>query len=177
MYTVEKSVISAILDYADKLQRKNTDGFKTEEKDGRDIVTDADKQIENFCISLIKKRFPNDGVISEESFADTVLPNKGRFWIIDPLDGTWNFACGIPAFAIQIAFAVDGEIVLSAINVPFGLHGREKYFAQKGEGAYMNGKRIFAKKQTEIKRAIVAVSDLSWNTYSAHVSYPNLLSH
>lgn len=167
MYDSEKQVISTILDYADKVQREYLNNFIIEIKDERDVVTDIDKTIEQFCIELIKKHFPNDEIISEESFNNKPLPQSGRYWVIDPLDGTWNYANDIPSFAIQLAFVVDSEVTLSAINIPFGCSGREIYFSEKGHGAYLNGKRIYAKRQSRLNQTIVAVSDFSWNSNSA----------
>lgn len=162
MFYREKNIINSMLDYADAIQRECINSFKIETKDGRDIVTDVDKQIENFCLSLIRQNFHDDDIISEETLSKTNLPQKGRFWIIDPLDGTWNFANRIPEFALQVAFVVDGEVTLSAINIPFSISGREKYFAEKGAGAYLNEKRIYVKTQIDLKRSIIAVSDFSW---------------
>lgn len=167
IYENEKKVIFTIMDYADKVQRERLNTFTVETKNGRDIVTDVDKQIENFCLSLITKSFPEDDIISEESLNDKPLPELGRYWVIDPLDGTWNFANGIPAFAIQVAFVVDNEVTLSAINIPFGLSGRETYFAEKGKGAYLNGNRIYSMKQTQLMRTVIAVSDFSWGKNTA----------
>lgn len=167
MYDSEKQVITSILDYADKVQREYLNNFIIEIKDERDVVTDIDKTIEQFCIELIKKHFPNDEIISEESFNNKPLPQSGRYWVIDPLDGTWNYANDIPSFAIQLAFVVDSEVTLSAINIPFGLSGREIYFAEKDCGAFLNGKRIYAKLQSRLNQTIIAVSDFSWNCNSA----------
>lgn len=175
MYDNEKTVIYTILDFADKVQRKCLNSFVIETKDERDVVTDVDKTIEQFCIEIIKKHFPNDEIISEETFNDKPLPKSGRYWIIDPLDGTWNYANKIPSFAIQLAFVNNDEVTLSAINIPFGLFGRETYFAEKGNGVYLNGKRIYAKKQAILNRTVVAVSDFSWNSNYAFTE-TNILS-
>lgn len=177
-YENEKRVINAIVDYADKIQRESLNTFTVETKNGRDIVTNVDKQIEDFCLSLIRKHFPTDDIISEESLSDKPLPATGRYWVIDPLDGTWNFANGIPAFAIQVAFVVDNEVTLSAIDIPFGLLGREIYFAERNQGSFLNGTRIFAKTQTEITRTVIAVSDFSWgkNTTLNETAILNSLS-
>lgn len=166
MFESEKKVINSILDYADKVQRSNLNDYVVESKDERDIVTNIDKRIEKYCIGLIKMHFPNDKIVSEEFFSEEFLPNAGRFWVLDPLDGTWNYANGIPTFAVQIAFAIDGDIILSAINIPFGLSGREIYFAEKDNGAYLNGKKIYADSSKNFKQAIVAVSDFSWENSS-----------
>ena len=159
MYDSEKQVITSILDYADKVQREYLNNFIIEIKDERDVVTDIDKTIEQFCIELIKKHFPNDEIISEESFNNKPLPQSGRYWVIDPLDGTWNYANDILSFAIQLAFVVDSEVMLSAINIPFGCSGREIYFSEKGHGAYLNGKRIYAKRQSRLNQTIVDGSE------------------
>jgi len=101
------------------------------------IVTKADLIAEKIIISEIKKRYPDHGIIAEES--GRWHEDAEYVWIIDPIDGTLNFATGIPLFGTMVALAHKGQVILSAIYLPTT---SELFFAKKGKGAYLNGKRI-----------------------------------
>jgi myo-inositol-1(or 4)-monophosphatase len=101
------------------------------------LVTPADKKAEDIIISLIKKNFPGHHILSEESGDNG--KKSDYFWIIDPLDGTTNFSFHFPAFAVSIAVAFRGEIVVGAIYIPLL---NEMFVAEKDKGAYMNGQKI-----------------------------------
>ncbi len=97
----------------------------------------ADLASNAFITESIKREFPNDGIISEETGESNV--EAEYIWIIDPLDGTLNFAKGIPAYTVLIARARAGIVELAVIYDP--IHD-ELCFAKKGEGAYLNGTKI-----------------------------------
>jgi myo-inositol-1(or 4)-monophosphatase len=105
---------------------------------GRDnIVTDVDRKAEAMIIKDILKAFPGHSILSEES-----PPRRGisRYrWIIDPLDGTTNFAHAFPFFCVSIAVEAAGRIVLGAVYDPMR---KELFLAEKGRGSYLDGKRI-----------------------------------
>lgn len=105
--------------------------------DKKQIVTKADLESEAYIIKTIKKTFPNHGFIAEESGKEN--NEKNGIWIIDPIDGTSNFSQNIPLFAIIIGFAWKGEITHSCHYFP---KLNELYYAQKGEGAFLNNKKI-----------------------------------
>ena len=102
-----------------------------------DIVTDVDKKSERMIIDIIRSRFPGHSILSEERGAvDNHSPYK---WIIDPLDGTTNFAHAFPFFSVSIALEESGRIIAGVIYDPM----REELFsAEAGKGAYLNNKRI-----------------------------------
>ena len=106
-------------------------------KDALDVVTQADLASNNFIIESIKRDFPNDGIISEETGESNI--EAEHVWIIDPLDGTLNFSKSIPAYTVLIARARKGVVELAVIYDP--IHD-ELCFAERGEGAYLNGVRI-----------------------------------
>ncbi|MBV9349429.1 MAG: inositol monophosphatase [Patescibacteria group bacterium] len=113
-----------------------------------DVVTKADLSTEKFIISAIRKAYPIHGIIAEESGK----ANEGAeyVWYIDPIDGTENFSRGIPLFAVMIALARRGRIILSAIYIPVN---KELFFAKAGKGAYLNGKRIHCSTKKDFKRS------------------------
>lgn len=114
------------------------------------IVTDVDEKAEDLIIKNLKKPFPDYGILSEERPEE----KKGQIkWIIDPLDGTTNFAHKFPFFAVSIALKKKGVVVLGVVYDP--MH-EELFTAEKGKGAYLNKKRIHVSKVKNIKRAFLA---------------------
>lgn len=106
-------------------------------KKGRiDLVTAADLAVEQMFRDLIAARFPTHGVLGEEAAAGT-RPGDGRFrWIIDPVDGTTNFAHGLALFCVSIALEIDGRVELGVVYDPVS---NELFTAERGGGARLNG--------------------------------------
>jgi myo-inositol-1(or 4)-monophosphatase len=104
-----------------------------------DLVTEADLASEKFIIEKIKSYYPNHSILAEES-GEAVLIGESKWkWIIDPLDGTTNFAHGYPCFCVTLAVEHDGEIV---IGVTYDPTRDELFVAEKGSGATLNNKKI-----------------------------------
>lgn len=119
-----------------------------------DVVTAVDTGVEQFVIDEIHRNYPKDTILSEESH-----PTEGlgkRTWVLDPIDGTWNFMGGSPLFGFQGAFCVDGKPVAAVIILPML---REEYYAIKGKGAYCNGKKITVSPKENLHQTIVSFSD------------------
>lgn len=115
------------------------------------IVTEADQFSENLIIGAIKHRFPEHGILSEESPA---IAGTGKIrWIIDPLDGTTNYAHGYPVFCVSIALESDGKIILGVIYDPMR---EEMFVATRGEGSYMNDKKIKVSNHDDISKCLLA---------------------
>ncbi|NLB35241.1 MAG: inositol monophosphatase [Elusimicrobia bacterium] len=103
-----------------------------------DLVTEMDKKSEDLILDYINKNFPDDNVLSEEDGASGT--GGGNRWIVDPLDGTTNYAHGFPFFATSIAVeSRDKEIIAAAVCAPYM---NELYTASLGGGAFLNGKEI-----------------------------------
>ncbi len=109
---------------------------KIKVKGDRDLVTDIDLAAEAAVKKEIIRKFPEDNIISEEN---PVKKISDFSWIIDPLDGTHNYIHNINVFGVSIAVAYKSMVVVGVIDMP---RDKEFYFAQKGKGAYCNGKRI-----------------------------------
>ena len=103
-----------------------------------DFVTSSDKRTEKTIIEELQKAHSNYGIITEESGIINKSNIKNR-WIIDPIDGTMNFLNGIPHFAISIAYEEDSEIKCGVIFDPIK---NEMFYAEKGNGAFLNNSRI-----------------------------------
>jgi myo-inositol-1(or 4)-monophosphatase len=102
-----------------------------------DIVTDVDKESERLVIATIREKFPDHQILGEESGAH--ISNSLKRWIIDPLDGTTNFAHGYPFFSVSIGFEDSGEMAFGVVYNPIS---DELFWAQKGKGAYLNDAKI-----------------------------------
>ena len=116
-----------------------------------DLVTEADRMSEDLILSEIGRRYPDHGVLSEES-KEKDGPSAMR-WIVDPLDGTTNYAHGFPFFCVSIALEKDGEIVLGVVYDPM----RDDLFeASLGGGAHLNGKKLQVSSVSDLSRGLLA---------------------
>ncbi len=106
-------------------------------KKWRNLVTKADLESEKKIISTIKKGFPSHGILSEESGHEK--SSSDYLWVIDPLDGTHNFLKGLELFCVSIAVSYKKNVIMGAAFDPMRNH---LYFAERGKGAFLNGKRI-----------------------------------
>ena len=123
--------------------------FDIREKVDKSPVTEADIAIERMIRDGLGERFPDDAVLGEESGLEG---SGSRRWIVDPIDGTRNFADGIQVWATLIALAVDEEPVLGVVSAPaLG----ERYEAARGTGAWMNGEPIHVSRADRLERAFV----------------------
>lgn len=112
--------------------------FKVSEKAGvNNLVTEADVAAEKAIVSTIKKEFPDHTILGEEGGEQKTLSEYK--WIIDPIDGTVNFANGIPICCVSVALEKKGEIIMGAVFNPIM---NEFFFAEKGNGAFLNDKQI-----------------------------------
>lgn len=116
-----------------------------------DLVTEVDELSEKLILSSIKENYPDHGILSEES--DYIEKNSDYLWIIDPLDGTTNYAQGLPIFAVSIALEFRGEVVLGVVYQPIL---DEMFSAVKGKGAYLNGKIISIGSKDSLRQSVLA---------------------
>ncbi|MEE9191954.1 MAG: inositol monophosphatase [Candidatus Aerophobetes bacterium] len=106
------------------------------------LVTDVDIEAEKEMIKLIHRECPHHDIVGEEGTAER---KKSHYrWLIDPLDGTHNYIRGIPIFGVSVALEYKDEVVLGVINLPYF---NELFRAEKGNGALLNGERIFVSKR------------------------------
>jgi len=114
------------------------------------LLTIADTEAERKIVSFIKEKFPTHNFFGEEyKYPKT---DSDYCWIIDPLDGTNNFALGFPIFCSSIALTYKGQLIVGVVYDPVR---NELFFAQKGNGAFLNGRRIYVNKVNSLKRAIL----------------------
>ena len=124
-----------------------------------DLVTEADHASEAFLLGEIKSAFPGGHILAEES--GNIQGSNEDLWYIDPLDGTVNYAHHIPIFCVSIGFASNGRLTLGVVYDPM----RDELFsAEKGKGAFLNGKRINVSNTTELQKSLL-VTGFPYDTW------------
>ena len=130
------------MDHFGKVARQT----KTHAATKDEAVTEADRATQRFIVASLRKRFPDDGVIGEESDLGTSITNEravrgSRVWVIDPIDGTNNFIGGFPNFAVCIGLLDAGSPVLGIV---FDVCRDLMYYAARGEGCWVGTRRLHA---------------------------------
>lgn len=121
-------------------------------KGGHELVTQADVEADQIIRSAIQQQFPGHDILSEELAPDQVT-GSAHLWIVDPIDGTVNYAHQHPNVAISIAYYHQGQAVAAVVHNPFL---QETFYASAGGGAFLNGQPIRCAATGELKRALVA---------------------
>ena len=129
-----------------------------------DIVTEVDHRSEAYLIGEIKGKYPSHRIVTEER--GELVGSDCCVWYIDPLDGTVNYAHGIPIFAVSIAYAEGGQVRLGVVYEPM----RDECFsAELGKGAWLNGKPIRVSENTDLDHALLVTGfayDVRTNPYN-----------
>ncbi|MBA3236100.1 MAG: inositol monophosphatase [Chloroflexi bacterium] len=130
-------------------------------KSARDVVTEADHLSEALILEAIRARFPADAIVAEESgehraaAGEPVTSGRGRVWIVDPLDGTVNYANGLPVFCVAIGLVVDGVPSVGVILDPT----RDDAFAATVDGpAFLNGRPVRASSKDKLSDYMISLS-------------------
>ena len=138
-------------------------------KGRNDLVTDVDKLVEQQIIESLRTTFDGCGIIAEES--DAIRTETGTTWIIDPLDGTRNYVNNIPFFSVNLALAIDDEVVLGITLDPIR---NELFHAIKGQGAYLNNKIIQVSNKEKTEDALIGY-DLGYSDEKAGTAIEMIL--
>ena len=148
---------------AGKLAKERFEGEKgIRFKRPGDVVTDVDTEAEALIFDLIQQEFPDHTLVGEESASD-VRADDGYAWIVDPVDGTRNYSVGLPIYSTVVGLALDGEVL---VGVNYDPERDDLFEAQRGGGAYLNGKPIHVSKKTELKDCIIGF-DLPYSDIGA----------
>lgn len=142
----KKAGVISLRHYGKNLDIKFKGGAK------HNLVTKVDHEIENFLVGEIIKKYPSHCVLSEEG-GNCGLKESDFKWIIDPIDGTTNYAHNYSFFAISIGLQVKGKLVAGVVHAPYI---KETYYASKGGGAFLNGKRIHVSKVNKLDVSLLA---------------------
>jgi myo-inositol-1(or 4)-monophosphatase len=129
------TAIEAVVRAGDVQMAKFGTGVRVDRKGVIDLVTETDVEIERMFRDLIASRFPDHDVLAEELGAGS-RPGASHRWIFDPIDGTTNFAHGVPIFCASLALEIDGDVKVGAVYDP---NRRELFTAERGVGAWLNG--------------------------------------
>jgi len=149
---LKTTLLNAVKAGAAELSRFFNKSFIVSNKEGiNNLVTEADHASEKAILDVIYKEFPDHHILSEE--AGEIIQDSNYKWIIDPIDGTVNFAHSIPLCCVSIALEYKGEIILASVYNPVM---NELFFAEKGKGATLNDKPIrVSKKQNVVNACLV----------------------
>jgi myo-inositol-1(or 4)-monophosphatase len=128
-------------------------GMRVFSKGAIDVVTNADLESEKTVVSEIRKSFPDHNILTEESSQRQT--NSEYRWILDPLDATANFFRRIPLFSVSIALQRNDETI---VGVVYDSKTNELFYAEKGKGAFLNGKRIHVSTGTPRKFLVDIIS-------------------
>jgi myo-inositol-1(or 4)-monophosphatase len=135
---LKNSLMEAVQAAADEIKKFDDVSFKISNKEGfNNLVTEVDHASERVIIEVIKKHHPDHCILTEES--GELFQQSDYKWIIDPIDGTVNFAHHIPICCVSIGIEYKGEMVLGAVYNPFM---KEMFFAERGKGATLNDRPI-----------------------------------
>ena len=168
-----KASRSLIRDYGE------IENLQVSSKGPGDFVTSADKRTEKIIINELQRAHPEYGIVTEESGIINKSNTQNR-WIIDPIDGTFNFLKGIPQFAISIGYEKDNEIKCGVIFNPIM---NEMFLAEKGNGAYLNNSRIRVSNKKKINDALIVtggpkqVSKIKEKIFSEYVNVSNKVAN
>jgi myo-inositol-1(or 4)-monophosphatase len=164
LYTVRmdtqlQTAIEAARRAGDLLLRKLPLSRQVRYKGQRDIVTDADEAAQQLIAEIVRERFPKHAFLGEEGQAAAELHSPGPTWIVDPLDGTTNYARRYPSFCVSVALAEGGSPRVGAIFDPAR---RELFYAEAGQGAFFQRGRAGAQPlrvsaTTDLAEALVGV--------------------
>ncbi len=122
-----------------QLERRES-GFSISRKAENDLVTEVDFECERMFRAVIAERFPDHDILAEELGAGSSATKGSRWrWVFDPLDGTTNYAHGLPIFCSSLGLEIDGRTDVGAVYDPTR---RELFTAERGGGAYLNGNRL-----------------------------------
>jgi myo-inositol-1(or 4)-monophosphatase len=143
---LKNTLIKATEAGATELKRFFNGSFVISNKEGiNNLVTEADHAAEKAIMQVIQADYPDHYILSEES--GEIVQDSTYKWIIDPIDGTVNFANGIPICCVSIGLEQDGQMIMGAVYNPIM---NEFYFAQKGFGATLNNQKIEVSKKSEV---------------------------
>ena len=151
-------------------KRFNEASFKVGFKGPQDYLTEVDGETEDLISRRLQAAFPGDGFIGEET-GGRAASGAQATWVVDPIDGTVNFARGVPHFCVSIACVAEGEIEVGVIYDPMC---DELFSARRGFGALLNGLKIQVSAATALAESVVEVG---WNMRGGAPKYVDLIRH
>jgi len=128
-------------------------GFHVNKKGAIDLVTEVDLECEQMCRAVLADRFPDHDILAEELGGGPAQGASSRYrWVFDPLDGTTNYAHGLPVFCASLALEIDGRAEIGAIYDPTR---KELFTGERGQGAFLNGTRLHVSDTSRLLDALL----------------------
>ena len=141
--------LNCLFELVSDRQLKDFGNISTKNKSDGSLVTSCDLWSDKKITETLSKIAPDEGVLSEEG--EKFVPKTKAYWIVDPLDGTTNFAAGIPYWSISVARFVDGKPQSSFLIIPTL---KKKFVAIKGQGVWLNNKKIEVKNNSQNSKCV-----------------------
>jgi myo-inositol-1(or 4)-monophosphatase len=145
---------------------KRDEALELKFKGPQDYLTETDGEVEKLIAKRLAESFPDDGFFGEEGGGAF----SQRVWIVDPIDGTADFARGVPYFCVSIAFVQEGRAEIGVLYDPML---DELFVAQRGQGATLNGQPIRVSRIDDIRKSVV---ELGWSTRASFERYAKVLT-
>jgi myo-inositol-1(or 4)-monophosphatase len=145
------TAIEAVIRAGDMQMARFGGAMQIDKKGAIDLVTEVDLAVERMFRALIAERFPDHAVLAEEFGGAATVP-AGPCWVFDPIDGTTNFAHGVPIFCASLALEIDGVAQTAAVYDP---NRRELFTAERGGGARLNGQPLHVSAATQLVDALL----------------------
>ena len=143
-------------------------GFKISKKGAIDLVTEADVAVETMFRKLIAERFPDHTILAEEFGQDKDTRGASHCWVFDPIDGTNNYAHGLPIFCSSLALEIDGRGEIGAIYDPTR---KELFVGERGGGAFLNGRPIYVSEAATLVESMLVTGF----PYDIHKRIPEIV--
>ena len=145
------TAVEAVVRAGDMQMARFGGAMRIDKKGAIDLVTEVDLAVERMFRSLIAERFPDHAILAEEFGGAAAVP-AGPCWVFDPIDGTTNFAHGLPIFCASLALEIDGVAEVAAVYDP---NRRELFTAERGAGARLNGQPLQVSSATQLVDALL----------------------
>lgn len=169
---IDRNAKSWIMEAGQRIKQSFSKTLTIETKsNANDLVTDIDKNTEQFFIKKIKEHYPDHKILGEEGFGDLISDLKGIVWIIDPIDGTMNFIHQQRNFAISIGIYEDG---IGQIGLIYDVVHDELYHTIKGNGVFLNELPLPSLQEVQVNEAIIGIN-ATWVTENKRIN-PLLLA-
>ncbi len=148
---IQRILLEALRESGKLLKKALRERHTIERKSELSLVTETDKAAEQIIMNLIRRNFPDHAILTEESLAiGGKAPSR---WVIDPLDGTTNFAHTYPVSCVSIAYEENGVVQLGGVFDPYR---DELFFAERGQGATLNGQEIVVSQTASLRDSLLA---------------------
>ena len=145
------TAVEAVVHAGDVMMSRFGTSVRVDKKGAIDLVTEVDVAIERSFRATIAARFPDHAILGEEMGGSAVAV-PGACWVFDPIDGTTNFAHGLPIFCASLALEIDGVAEVAAVYDPTR---KELFTAERGRGAFLNGRRLTVSSSADLLDAVL----------------------